>query len=253
MTAERTALLVAHPGHELRVWHWVEETRPLVCVLTDGSGAHGASRLASTHRLLALVGAALGPIQAPFTDRALYAALLAGDHAPFVAVAERLGATLAAEGVGVLASDAIEGTNPAHDVCRLVADAAARIAGERRGGAPPRRFDFLLDGPPEDTPPPGSLRVVLDGDALARKRAAVRDYPELAADVAYQLARDGVAAHLAECLRPVPPGPAALPAQALYELYGEVRVASGAYAEVIRQDRHVRPLAAALAGRRAAA
>jgi hypothetical protein len=253
MTGERVALLIGHPGHELRVWHWVERTRPLVCVLTDGSGAHGVSRLASTERLLARVGATLGPIRAPFTDRALYAALLARDHAPFVALAEQLGGMLAAERIGLLASDAIEGTNPAHDVCRLVADVAARIAGEITGGTPPRRFDFLLDGPPEADPPPDAIQLVLDDEALARKRAAVRDYPELAVDVAYQLARDGVAAHLGECLRPVPPGPAVLPAQALYEVYGEVRVASGAYAEVIRQDEHVRPLMEALAGRRAAA
>lgn len=249
---ERTALLIAHPGHELRVWHWVERARPLVCVLTDGSGAQGTSRLASTHRLLARAGATLGPIQAPFTDRALYAALLAGDHAPFLALAETLGATLASGGVTLLASDAIEGTNPGHDACHLVAAAAARLAAQR-GGAAPAHVDFLLDGPPDPAPPAGAIRLVLDADALARKRAAVRDYPELAPDVAYQLARDGVAAHLAECLRPVPPGPAVLPAQALYEVYGEVRVASGAYAEVVRQDAHVRPLAAALAAQRAAA
>lgn len=253
MTAERTALLVAHPGHELRVWHWVERTRPLVCVLTDGSGSHGVSRLAATHRLLARAGAPLGPIQAPFTDRAFYEALLAGDHTPFLALADRLGDALATARTTLLASDAIEGTNPAHDVCRLLADAAAQAAARRSGGPPPRRFDFLLDGPPEPEPPPGSLRCVLAGEALARKRDAVRDYPELAADVAYQLARDGVAAHLAECLRPVPPGPAVLPAEVLYEAYGAVRVANGAYARVLRQDEHVRPLAAALARAGAAA
>ncbi|MCW5893607.1 MAG: hypothetical protein KIT14_24080 [bacterium] len=253
MTSERTALFVAHPGHELRVWHWVEQTRPLVCVLTDGSGAGGVSRLASMHRLLAHAGATLGPIQAPFTDRALYAALLAGDHAPFLALVARLGDALAAAGVTLLASDAIEGTNPAHDVCRLLADAAARVAARRRGGGPPRRFDFLLDGPPEPAPPPGAITFLLDGDALARKRTAVRDYPELAADVAYQLARDGVAAHLGECLRPVSAGPAVLPAQVLYEAYGAVRVASGVYTRVIRQDEHVRPLAAALERTRGAA
>jgi hypothetical protein len=51
------ALVVAHPGHELRVHHWLELTRPFVIVLTDGSGHSGQSRLASTTRVLAAAGA----------------------------------------------------------------------------------------------------------------------------------------------------------------------------------------------------
>ena len=37
----KAALIVAHPGHELRVHHWMELARPLVLVLTDGSGRQG--------------------------------------------------------------------------------------------------------------------------------------------------------------------------------------------------------------------
>jgi hypothetical protein len=44
--------MIAHPGHELRVHHWIERTRPLVFVLTDGSGHTGVSRLASTTAVL---------------------------------------------------------------------------------------------------------------------------------------------------------------------------------------------------------
>ncbi|CAN7202316.1 hypothetical protein LJR219_000551 [Phenylobacterium sp. LjRoot219] len=33
----RTALAVAHPGHELRLAKWVELTRPTVFILTSGS------------------------------------------------------------------------------------------------------------------------------------------------------------------------------------------------------------------------
>ena len=56
------ALVVAHPGHELRVHHWLERTAPVVCVLTDGSGANGRSRIGSTLGLLRLAGADAGPI-----------------------------------------------------------------------------------------------------------------------------------------------------------------------------------------------
>jgi hypothetical protein len=32
----KAALVVAHPGHELRVFHWLRLARPCVFVLTDG-------------------------------------------------------------------------------------------------------------------------------------------------------------------------------------------------------------------------
>src|SRR4051794_29308473 len=53
----RAALVVAHPGHELRVHGWIEAVRPLVHVLTDGSGSSGRSRLESTRRVLGPTGA----------------------------------------------------------------------------------------------------------------------------------------------------------------------------------------------------
>lgn len=34
---KKAALVVAHPGHELLVHHWMETAKPLVLVLTDGS------------------------------------------------------------------------------------------------------------------------------------------------------------------------------------------------------------------------
>jgi hypothetical protein len=35
----RAALVIAHPGHELRALHWLRLSRPCVFVLTDGSGS----------------------------------------------------------------------------------------------------------------------------------------------------------------------------------------------------------------------
>ena len=39
------ALILGHPGHELRVYGWTRSIRPLTFVITDGSGASGISRL----------------------------------------------------------------------------------------------------------------------------------------------------------------------------------------------------------------
>src|ERR671917_288531 len=53
----KAALVVAHPGHELCVYGWLEQARPRVFVLTDGSGRSGIPRLQSTTKILARHGA----------------------------------------------------------------------------------------------------------------------------------------------------------------------------------------------------
>src|SRR5262249_46819579 len=90
----RSALVIAHPGHELRVHGWLESARPEVFVLTDGSGHAGQSRLASTSRLLDCAGAWPGPIYGRVTDRTLYTALLDGRLNLFTGLAVELSEAL---------------------------------------------------------------------------------------------------------------------------------------------------------------
>jgi len=72
------ALVIAHPGHELRVHGWLEKARPLVFVLTDGSGRSGLPRLNSTRKVLLDAGAKTGPIFGRFTDAETYASIPRG-------------------------------------------------------------------------------------------------------------------------------------------------------------------------------
>ncbi|MFL5538437.1 MAG: hypothetical protein ACJ8J0_05565 [Longimicrobiaceae bacterium] len=244
---ERPVLVVAHPGHELRVYGWLESAAPLVCVLTDGSGSGGEARLESTTRLLAGTGARPGSIYGRMSDREIYAAILDRDFACFTGLAEQLAGELEACGADCVAGDAVEGYNPSHDVCRLVINAALRLLGR----AVPA-YDFALVGAPDGCPEAlraDALWVELDEAALARKLAAARSYEELAGEVEHALARFGVAPFRTECLRPVDLSerygwdPAQVP---FYESYGEKRVAEGAYDRVLRFAEHVRPLADAL-------
>src|SRR5947209_7156366 len=244
----RTALVVAHPGHELRVHRWLELTRPVVCVLTDGSGNHGVSRLGSTTAVLDRVGATPGPIYGRLSDRDLYRAILGGDLGLFSALVDEL--ALGLTGVDVVAGDAVEGYNPGHDVCRLLLNAAVlRLETEGRRIA---NFDFPLVGAPDDCPPgdlAAAVRLELDEDSLGRKLDAARAYPELAGEVDAALAAHGSHRFRVECLRPVryglDVGPL-FPQPPFYETYGEQRVAQGLYGEVIRFRNHLEPLAAEL-------
>src|SRR5213080_980549 len=72
----RAALIVGHPGHELMVYHWMEQRRPLYCCFTDGSGGNAQSRLTSTTRLLEDIGASRGPLFGRYPDKEVYRLLL---------------------------------------------------------------------------------------------------------------------------------------------------------------------------------
>lgn len=244
-----TALIISHPGHELRVHGWLERERPEVLVLTDGSGHGGASRLASTAALLERAGARPGPVFGRFSDRELYRVLLERDLAELELVVRELAAALAAREVTQVACDAIEGYNPSHDLCRVLTDAAAAIAG-RRTGRTIRVFDFLLEAPPDSGAAfPSSIRLELFDGALARKLEAARSYPEMAFEVERNLEQHGPAAFAVECLRPVDPDvdlEALFPDQPFYEIYGERQVAAGHYRSVLRFREHFLPIAHAL-------
>jgi hypothetical protein len=247
----RAALVVGHPGHELRVYGWLARTRPVVHVLTDGSGGNGASRLASTSALLEDIGASRGSIYGRMTDREVYAAMLAGDHSRFIALAEELAAALLHTAVDLVAGDAIEGFNPSHDVCRYVINAAVRLASAASGRAI-GCYAFPLDAAPEPCRTgvhAGALRVCLDDQLLDRKLQAAHAYVELQPEVQRALAQYGTEPFRSEYLCPVDltdPYGWDLERMPSYESYGAQRVRTGAYDEVVTFREHVRPLADAL-------
>ncbi len=250
MSSMRSLLFVGHPGHELRVFGWLGSARPLTCVLTDGSGRSGRSRLAATRQTLHETGAVPGPIFGAFTDAGLYAALLAGDTGPFVDLADRLAGLIVDQGLSLVAGDAAEGYNPSHDVCRLLLDAAVDRA--RRRGAEVTNFEISLIDRPEECPPQArglALEIRLGDDELGAKLRAARREPDLAADVDEALARFGTDAFRVEVLRPVPEGREGdgLPDEPpFYERHGTRRVRDGKYHQVIRRRDHILPLAGAL-------
>src|SRR5215213_3324565 len=127
------ALVVAHPGHELRIHHWLESARPRVFVLTDGSGARNEGRIASTTTILRRVGSRMGSIYGAFTDRRIYQLVLDGRHNEIVRLTEELAIQLETHQIDYVVGDACEGYNPTHDICRLMIGAAVVLAGRRRG------------------------------------------------------------------------------------------------------------------------
>ena len=264
-----SALVVAHPGHEVRLHGWLERARPTVFILTDGSGLAGEPRIGATARYLSSLGLRPGPVFGRFTDTEVYSALLGHDFRFFIELSEELAGEFARAGVASVVADAAEGYNTTHDVCRLVADAAASLAGADAG----RRldnYDFPVVGRPDRCPEHLRGQAVwmeLDDETFGRKLSAAREfYPGLFADVKDAVhgrgespmrefierggeGGGGIEAFRVECLRPAGRGGAVGAdggARPFYETLGERQLAAGHVERVIRYREHIAPLASAL-------
>lgn len=208
----------------------MERERPLLCILTDGSGSLAPARTRFSAALAERCGARPGPVFGTMPDRAWYAAILAGDAAPFDRAVAAIAAA-APPGAPVIA-DPVEGYNPMHDLAAAIADAvAARIGGVR------------LTYPLMASRSEGEV-LRLDHAGLARKRDAVEAYAPLAEEAAALLRADPQALGQERVLParftwPETSDPA-------YERIGAERAAAGVYGQTIGYAAHVRPLAMAL-------
>ena len=242
------AMVVAHPGHELRLHGWLECAKPLLFVITDGS-ARSPSRIPSSRTVLDAIGGRQGSIFGRFTDRELYAAILRCDTDQVAEATRELGDALTANGIEQVVCDAWENYNPAHDLCRVMTALAVDRARKASGRAI-AFYDYAVVGATGATGADGEIVIDLDDAALARKLAAAHAFDALHHDVEEQL-RDGSEPFRIECLRPASVD-TILPRQTekpAYELYGEARVAAGRYATVLRYHEHFMPFVKALVSR----
>lgn len=241
MMENSSVLVVCHPGHELRLYGWMKETQPHVFVFTDGSGSRAESRCASTRRLLDATGSLPGSIFGDWSDAELYQRLLKQDHSFFLELVDRLAEELMALRATTVVADAAEGYNSGHDVCRLVVDAAVRVASRWQ---PIRSYAVALVGPPHEGP---GVKLELNEAIWREKMQAASNYPELAREVENAVKTFGEKSFAHETLIPCET-PFALPEGVpYYEEYGAKQVAAGFYQHVIRQCDHLAPLARKLA------
>ena len=77
--SQPSAVVISHPGHELRIYGWLAKNKPKVYVLTDGSGRFNSPRLDSTTKVLKELGLSMGSIYGRFTDKDFYSAMLEHD------------------------------------------------------------------------------------------------------------------------------------------------------------------------------
>lgn len=234
------ALVIAHPGHELRLFRWLELDRPTVFVLTDGSGRSGRSRLSSTLRVIEAAGARAGEIAGRFTDAEIYRDLIEGDVEAVESLTLQLADALRKGGFRSVVADRLEHYNPTHDLCSVIAGLAATHAAR-----PIDCYDYAVTEAAS-----GEVSVELDEDAFRRKLDTAMRYEDLAVDIHELTAKIGAAALRHEALRRIDPERLLpLHEKPYYEVRGEEQVAAGKYERVLRHDRHFVPFVEALAAR----
>lgn len=246
-----TALVVAHPGHELRVSGWYELARPRLFVLTEGSRSGDQGRLLCAQSLANRTGAKLGSLFGRFRDREIYAAILARDQTPFIRWTADLADALVALDPALLVTDSWQMYNVGHDLTHVMARVAAgRAAAHLRRAIEVVEFEVmpiaLAGGRPWGSE---AFRVMLDDASLARKYTMVENYQDLREEFRQTLALEGRDAQRFEIFRSVVDFDALMPAPGTvppYERYGEQRVDAGVYRDVIRWSEHVRGIVEAI-------
>lgn len=253
----RALLAIAHPGHELFVHGWLEQSRPLVAILTDGSGRCKASRLHYTSAVMASAGAAPSSLFGAYSDRRIYEALLNQEHPLFVELGNALVDLLVAQSIELVVGDAYERAILTHDVWRALVDGAVAKASRctQRGitnlefPIEPEQTNSTSD-PAKRHASAGHANLTsvnakeLSSVAVARKLRAAEAYEPLQVEISALLQARGREWMAYESFSPsravwTKDCPTRPPR---YEVHGRRLVENQLYPEVIGFERHVRPL-----------
>src|SRR4051812_10207566 len=242
MQSASPVLIIAHPGHELRLFDWLERERPLVFILSDGSGGAQSSRLGYSVSAIRATGARLIEGSGERSDRDWYAAILGRDIPAFLQAADAIAAAALIVHAPLIVSDAADGYNPLHDLCQAIAGAVvARIA--RDSKAPEFRVAPATAGAMGSK----AMAWKLEHEALRRKRLAISANTPLAEEVARLLAEAPDVLYCEQLLVPSFDWPEEWTPE--WEAFGRKRVQEGRFAAPITYRGHVLPIAKALLGR----
>jgi hypothetical protein len=249
--ALRTALIIGHPAHEVRVYEWMRLSKPSVYVLTSGSrSGDDRSRLEASRVVINETGAAFVTGWGGIKDRAIYGQILAAQHTDILQMTRNLSHGLIAQEVELVVADSWQFYNVVHDLTHLIARCAVKLA-ERELGREIAFADYpvlpkqLAEHAPvsEDV-----LTLSLSEQQGAYKRSLAERIPHIAVDVAELVRTEGEHAFFQERYA-LPPSIDQLIARPdfkpEYELYGEARVRTGIYTEVLRWS-HFSPIIDAL-------
>lgn len=248
--SESTALVIAHPGHELHLLGWVGRRRPLVAILTDGSGSSANSRLHRSEAVFTELGCTLCPDLQQASDRRIYQRILDGDVDFFWQRVECLSDQFHLHAAELVVSDMREGYSPTHDLAEALTHLAVTLC-RRRHGRAPAHFTFPLTGGPGTCPEGRSKAETLEltHSEFEHKLRTARGYEELAGELAALEKSGSLEIFKTEHLFRAGDELLSddyLEREPYYETYGRKQVEKGLYSYLLTYRDHIRPLLVAL-------
>lgn len=236
---QRVALIIAHPGHELLLHHWLECAHPAVFILTDGSGGSGVARVERSAQLVRAAGCSIGAVFGQHSDQFWYDRILRLDVSVFKDAADVIAASLRG-GVDAIVTDSIEYFNPMHDLAAVV----GHLVANRISSSQPRPtvLTYPIERPAEGAV---ALEIELDAQAMERKFGAARKYSEIQGEVERKIGQSYRGCFDVERLYHqfvAAAYPPVLNEPPYYEIFARQRVQEGRYAKIITYRDHMQPL-----------
>lgn len=247
----KAALVIAHPGHECRVYGWIRRLRPQVMLLTDGAGRDGHSRIGTSAAIFSDLGATQSSLFGVVTDRLFYDAVLKMDQPFFDTLTFHLADSLVESRIECVIGDSAEGAIMSHDLFREVRSTAIQLAEETLGYRI-KHYEFPLESHPLAFPQSladAVRRIELSPQEYSDKLQAARCYDEIAEFVeaavdlfgeeAFSL--EGIFPYSKESLWP------ANDATLEWERHGQRLSELGKYPEAITKSKHFDAISRGLA------
>ncbi len=251
ITSKKAALIIGHPGHELRAFKYIKDFKPDVYILTDGSGSTNNSRLHQSVKVIKQVGANFQQNFPSFTDKELYNIILEKKLEKIIDIKKKLKQYLVENEYDLIVGDALEGFNPTHDTCRYLINSVVSEVSAQNGKSI-LNYDFLLDESPNNLSTENNkagFSLQLTHEEFDQKLIAAENYPELKYEVEYAINRFGRDSFLWESFRKVTDEKQIFAWKSevpYYESFGRKRVEDGIYKNVITFEDHLKPIAKAV-------
>jgi hypothetical protein len=245
--SHQTLLAIAHPGHELRAYGWLEKHCPAVLILTDGSGHQTEGRFLRTVSILKSLQVDCCNWFNPYADRQIYQFILRGNGQFFLDLkAQLVDVLVQSPAIDFVLGDEYEGYNCVHDLFALVVHAAVC---EVRSQRSIQHYVFPTVGHPNQCPDAlltQAIVVPLAPDRFERKIQVALSYSELRAEVKRAIEQHSIQVFQTEYFYPFqadhPKFQTFVTHKPHYELYGEQQVEKGYYQDVIRFQQHIYPI-----------
>lgn len=199
LPAGNFALSIAHPGHELLLHGFLEQAKPFVFILTDGSYATGKDMMMDSIRVidtaikqdkklkinfkddlwkrsLMIIQQDRDPEQKHIKDEQIYSEILNQNTNFFRYYADFIATTLIKRNIDYVICDPSEQENAIHEMCNIMTDIAVDFI-KKRTGKNIQQFYYELEKPYSKNPGPECVHISLDENAAERKLNSILKYP----------------------------------------------------------------------------